>query len=139
MGVQMSSENESLGDIYARLTQQQAASQESARVRCARMIRRHQFDHVRVWFDGAGDNGAISSMEAVKADQTRTIDIPEEARNAFEEVVFTCLPSGWEINDGSSGEVVIKRDGRVRGQIGWNVTSVEYENIGEGLPEGTSE
>jgi hypothetical protein len=106
----------------------------------ARMLRRHQFKSVTVHFDGSGDDGAISHMEATKMDGTTTEDIPGEAREAFEESVYEELPGGWSDNDGSSGEVVIARNGDVNGRIGWNVTDVEYESIGEGLPdEGESE
>lgn len=110
---------------------------ERRRKEAARMMRRYQFKAVRVHFDGSGDDGAISHMEAVKMDDTVIgSDIPAEARDAFENSVYEELPGGWCDNDGSSGEVVIARDGTVNGQIGWNVMSVDYESIGNGLPEG---
>ncbi|MBP72876.1 MAG: hypothetical protein CMA70_04750 [Euryarchaeota archaeon] len=53
-----------------------------------------------------------------------------------ESLVITLLPGGWEINEGSSGEVVLdlsKEPPLVEVQHGWNVISTEYESFMEDI------
>lgn len=73
-------------------------------------------------YDGCGDSGAIESTNWEPED----IDVPNELikkLQALEELVYELLPSGWEINDGSAGDVSFDL---TSGEININHKWLEY-------------
>lgn len=79
-------------------------------------------------FDGSGDDGAVQDAQAFDAGNN-PVPLPRYLQAIAEDLLFERLPSGWENNDGSSGEVLIDREGNVTGQIHWNVMTQETEEI----------
>lgn len=88
-------------------------------------------------FSGYGDNGDIESVTIVgkNGDELDFSGMPTELRNTIEDYLIRAIPCGWEINDGSSGQIWAYSDGRIGGSIGWNVMNVEYESLGEGTDD----
>lgn len=60
-------------------------------------------------YDGEGDSGNIGYMGFldVNQDPIPATQIPEKYRDALTNALYDLLPSGFEINDGSYGEVTI--------------------------------
>lgn len=99
------------------------------------MMRRHRIAKVTAVFDGSGDSGDFHSVRAIDRDG-KVVGLANDELAHLEDHMCGHLPGGWEINEGSSGKLIMLPDGTVRGQIGWNVMSVDYESINGGLPEG---
>lgn len=64
---------------------------------------------VEITYTGSGDSGSIEYVALLRGDRTRLPRFPQcEAVVRFlEDWVYDLLPSGWEINDGSSGTLTI--------------------------------
>jgi len=58
-------------------------------------------DTLVVEYDGEGDSGSIQKITIYPE-----MVLDEETRDAIEEYVYSKLPDGWEINEGSFGEVI---------------------------------
>lgn len=58
---------------------------------------------VFVHYSGSGDDGSIDEVTSDPSD----VDLGEELEELIREIVYTALPGGWEINDGSEGTVTI--------------------------------
>jgi hypothetical protein len=68
--------------------------------------------HVKVHYDGSGDSGEIEEVAFAKADGTEFV--PEDGvEDAISDIVYGMLPGGWEINEGSYGDVTISVEGEV--------------------------
>ncbi len=61
---------------------------------------------IAVGFDGCGDSGQVEFIEYV-GEIDDAIARKQDLDAAVEEYVFSILPGGWEINDGSFGEIHI--------------------------------
>lgn len=120
-------------EIYKKMQKERAEQDEKSRKKCVALMRKHRLSKVECEFSGSGDSGCIDST--VPFDRSNNyVALPKEALEVFEDRVYDALPGGWEINDGSSGKVVIMPNGLIRGGIEWNVLTTEYEPINGGLP-----
>ena len=62
---------------------------------------------VRVEYDGCGDSGQVEEVAYLDS-QKKVITIDDQSlHEAVEEYVYSILPGGWEINEGSEGTVEI--------------------------------
>lgn len=120
-------------EIRKKMEEERVKRDEESRKKCVTLMRRHRLSKVECEFSGSGDSGGIDSTVPFDRSNNR-VELPEEALAVFEDRVYEALPGGWEINDGSSGKVVILPNGLVRGGIEWNVITTEYESINGGLP-----
>lgn len=80
-------------------------------------------DSITISYDGSGDSGALE-QNGITSDG-RSVDIPSD----IEEICYGQLEefSGWEINEGSSGEIVITNDSLIVDHC-WN--REEWDTIG---------
>ena len=62
---------------------------------------------IEVIFDGCGDSGQVEDIEYSAESADGAIPRNQELDDAVEEYVYSILPGGWEINDGSFGIVHI--------------------------------
>jgi hypothetical protein len=78
---------------------------------------------VTISYDGSGDSGALE-QNGITSDG-RSVDIPSD----IEDICYSQLEqfSGWEINEGSSGEIVITNDSLIVDHY-WN--KEEWDTIG---------
>jgi hypothetical protein len=78
---------------------------------------------VTISYDGSGDSGALE-QNGITSDG-RSVDIPSD----IEDICYSQLEkfSGWEINEGSSGEIVITNDSLIVDHY-WN--REEWDTIG---------
>lgn len=115
----------------------------------------HNISYVKVYFDGCGDSGQIESYTYYREDATE-VDIPNDVKvkvfdrssryvdgawvdsvkenelsvdHLVDSIAYHILEAfhpGWEINEGSFGDVIINKDGT--GRIGYNerIESTEY-------------
>jgi hypothetical protein len=86
---------------------------------------------VNACFSGCGDSGNIDTLIAYDNNKVEKV-LSRAVIDVLEDYLIVALPGGWEINDGSQGDLWAYADGRVGGDIGWNVITVENESIGEG-------
>jgi hypothetical protein len=79
-------------------------------------------DSVTISYDGSGDSGALE-QNGITSDG-RSVDIPSD----IEDICYSQLEqfSGWEINEGSSGEIVITNDSLIVDHY-WNIE--EWDTI----------
>ena len=61
---------------------------------------------IDVYFDGCGDSGQVEDIEYL-GEFDDAIARKQEMDAAVEEYVYSILPGGWEINDGSFGTIHI--------------------------------
>lgn len=61
---------------------------------------------IDVVFDGCGDNGHVEDIQFHGENDDAVAKNPE-LNDAVEEYVYSILPGGWEINDGSFGSIHI--------------------------------
>jgi len=80
-------------------------------------------DSVTISYDGSGDSGALE-QNGITSDG-RSVDIPSD----IEDICYSQLEefSGWEINEGSSGEIVITNDSLI---VDHNWNREEWDNVG---------
>jgi hypothetical protein len=90
----------------SRLAEQEAQGRATIRRLCG-ALRRLGIEQVQFTYDGSGDSGTIESFEVSPEIEP---EVPEAYRLALEQAVLGLLPSGWEINEGSSGQVIIDVD-----------------------------
>lgn len=119
-------------EILREHEKRRAEREESCRKECAKIFRTKRISKVVAEFSGSGDSGSIDYREAYDRANEK-IQLTREEWDKIEDGLYASMPGGWEINDGSCGKLVMTPDGRIRGQIGWNVVNIEYENIGGGL------
>jgi hypothetical protein len=62
---------------------------------------------IEVIFDGCGDSGQVEDIEYSGESADDAIPRKQELDDAVEEYVYSILPGGWEINDGSFGTIHI--------------------------------
>ena len=62
---------------------------------------------IEVIFDGCGDSGQVKDIEYSGESADDAIPRKQELDDAVEEYVYSILPGGWEINDGSFGTIQI--------------------------------
>lgn len=65
-------------------------------------------DTIKIEYNGSGDSGGLES--AYNEDTNQMIDYSADIEDICYEILSGNF-SGWEINEGSSGEILIKRDG----------------------------
>lgn len=65
-------------------------------------------DTIKIEYNGSGDSGGLES--AYNEDTNQMIDYSADIEDICYEILSVNF-SGWEINEGSSGEILIKRDG----------------------------
>jgi hypothetical protein len=80
-------------------------------------------DSVTISYDGSGDSGALE-QNGITSDG-ESVDIPSD----IEDICYSQLEefSGWEINEGSSGEIVITNDSLI---VDHNWNREEWDTIG---------
>jgi hypothetical protein len=80
---------------------------------------------VEVHYDGAGDSGFIQELDY---DPEPQAGIPEGLRGLVEQFVYSHLPGGWELNEGSFGTVTIDVSSRkARRDHNWRVVDAMGE------------
>lgn len=119
------------------------------------LCEKHNIAYAKVYFDGCGDSGQIESYTYYQEDDTE-IDIPNGVKakvlerkcyykdGAWEDSVeeneysvvhlvdaiaynvLEALHPGWEINEGSFGDVIINKDGTGRIEYNERIESTEY-------------
>lgn len=57
-------------------------------------------------YSGEGDSGCINHIYCTDISDKR-VDVPQKLLDALENAIYYLLPGGFEINDGSYGEVTI--------------------------------
>ena len=78
-------------------------------------------------YDGSSDSGNVEGINGTGEDGS-VIEIPETLYDAIADYVYTALPGGWEINEGSFGSVEIDVRTRVASFDHSNrIESVEHE------------
>lgn len=88
----------------------------------ARELKAINIESITFSYDGCGDSGAIENTYW----QPDGIEISHELKKkieALEELVYELLPSGWEINEGSAGDVSFDL---INGEISINHKWLEY-------------
>jgi len=80
----------------------------------------------KIHYDGYGDSGSVERVTATAGEVE--IELPEPLSEKLAEAADCLLPFGWEINDGSFGELVIDVAARkVTREHNWRVEETEYE------------
>jgi hypothetical protein len=114
---------------FARLEQERkdAAEQAKATLRSlCKQLARLGAQEVRLVYDGYGDSGVMENVTAMSDGQE--IPLEESLRNEFHNAAYDLLPSGWEINEGSFGVLVLKVDeDRIVREHNWRIEETEYE------------
>lgn len=88
----------------------------------ARELKAVNIESITFCYEGCGDSGAIESTYW----QPDDINVPSELKSkieTLEELVYELLPSGWEINEGSAGDVSFDL---TSGEININHKWLEY-------------
>lgn len=124
--------------VYSRWEQERKERKEARRLAVNELFTAKAIHLVTGEFDGSGDSGDLHSLNAFTA-SNEEVTLTKDEWYVVEEALHALLPGGWEINDGSSGNVWIKADGTCGGEIGWNVIQVEYETIGDGSAPSNAE
>ena len=88
-------------------------------------LRANGVKEIVVEYNGSGDSGSLSSMVFITKDEKEingwAAMSPTSLRVPIERYVYTQLPGGWEINEGSSGTVTINVDtGETELDHNWN-------------------
>lgn len=92
-------------------------------------------DKIEFEFYGSGDSGEITTPTlppelhgAIDALGYRVEYHNTNTKHNILGAIGSVLPGGWEINEGSSGKIVLDiARGKIVVDIGWNVTTQEYE------------
>ncbi|MCG8584116.1 MAG: hypothetical protein MI757_05335 [Pirellulales bacterium] len=83
-------------------------------------------DTLRIAYDGYGDSGSVESITAF-ADK-KEMELDDKLHQTLRDAAYDLLPGGWEINEGSYGELVVDVANRqVSREHNWRVESSEYE------------
>jgi hypothetical protein len=125
------SDSDAIPDILERMQHREAAQREQARqtlaVTCDRLSELG-VTLVDITYDGYGDSGAIESVRAFAGD--KETKLPDDVDEALQDVACELLPGGWEINDGSFGELVLDVAGRkITRQHNWRSTEYDEEEL----------
>lgn len=118
-----------------RWEREQAEHTEGSRKDAARLLRLKGIQKVLAVFSGSGDSGCIEEIEAFDKDGA-VVELTDQEQDVLDLHFCLSLPGGWENNEGSDGELVMRAPrADVSGRVGWNVIRVEYENISSGLTD----
>jgi hypothetical protein len=116
-------------------------------------MQRNKIEFVSIEFDGSGDSGQMEAVQIHPSDKDHVVDqyipfirfyqrydggqwniIEELKQVAFQDAVddfaYTLLENnhgGWEINDGSYGEIIINSDGSGKIEYNQRVMETEFE------------
>jgi len=116
-------------NLVSRIEQERRAAAKQAQTTLKSLcpsLAEQGIQEIRIAYDGFGDSGVIEHITASGEGQERTLD--KALREELEDAACDLLPAGWEIEDGSSGELVIDvKNRRVERQHNWRLTRIEYE------------
>lgn len=118
------------GDFWARWKKEEEERRRQDMEKFQSLAAKKGFDYIVAHFAGSGDNGGIESS-AVFDPGGKKVELTDQEMQIAESVVYSHLPGGWEINDGSDGYIVINSSGKVFGDIGWFVTQQNHEPLGK--------
>ena len=96
-------------NIYQKWEQEQKERQASAVEEATpllKQLKQQGVCEITIYYSGSGDSGCIDRIEL---DVTPLQLSPEETL-IIEELAFESLPAGWEINDGSEGNITLDLD-----------------------------
>ncbi len=83
-------------------------------------------EKVRFAYDGYGDSGDIEQITALA--NGREVPLEEPLHGDFYNAAYDLLPAGWEINDGSFGELVLNvPERRLTRAHNWRITETDHE------------
>lgn len=124
----MTQSNEADDWLQVYLAQQQQAQQEAQErlAGCCQQLAALGIEQVQIAYDGYGDEGSVQGITALVDHHPVPLDAGLE--EALSDAACELLPGGWEINEGSFGELLLdvaKR--RVTRQHNWRIESSEYE------------
>lgn len=60
---------------------------------------------IKIEYQGSGDEGCIDEIDL---EPSNLVDLTPKQREYIEELAFTYLPDGWEINNGSEGKMYLE-------------------------------
>jgi hypothetical protein len=116
-------------------------------------MQKNGIEFVSIEFDGSGDSGQIESVQIHPSDKDHVVDqyipfirfyqrydggqwnIIEELKqvafqDAFDDFAYSLLENnhgGWEINEGSYGEIIINANGSGKIEYNQRVMETEFE------------
>ena len=93
-------------EIMAVWEKEKQQQRDAATIKLKQMlVDRPNISKIRITYDGSGDSGCF---DAQKYSDSEGNDVEADFLNdAVEEYVCSILPGGWEINEGSYGQVEI--------------------------------
>ena len=81
---------------------------------------------IEVIFDGCGDSGQVEDIEYSGVTADDLIPRKQDLDDAVEEYVYSILPGGWEVNDGSFGTIRIDVKAKTADcDFSWRTTGTE--------------
>jgi hypothetical protein len=115
----------SLNDYYQERERKQAEAREVMAGACAALAKLG-VNIIRIYYDGSCDSGTIEGVEATG--EAGKIELPGEIRDQLIAATPPLLPSGWEFEGGSFGELVIDvTNRRLKREHNWHIDTTEYE------------
>jgi hypothetical protein len=117
--------NSIMNQMQEQERQQRENAQQLLAVTCDRLTELG-ITRVLITYDGYGDSGNIESVVAYAGEED--VELASEIDAALQEAAYDLLPGGWEINDGSFGELVLDvSERRLVREHNWRITESEYE------------
>ena len=122
-------DHQGVTDLMARIDRQQAQQEGEGRdaiaVTCDQLAELG-ITQVRISYDGCGDSGAVETVTAFQGEDE--VDLPKVMEETLAEAAEKLLPSGWEINDGSFGELALDvAQRKLTREHNWRVSETEYD------------
>jgi hypothetical protein len=119
--------SESYDDIMQRFHNQRAEDEKSAREALAAIcdqLAEHGIEVVRIPYDGYGDSGTMENVDAYAG--VKRIKLGDKLRERLLDASYDLLPGGWELNEGSFGELIVNVAKRqVTREHNWRSTDYE--------------
>ncbi len=92
--------------VKVRKEEAKAKAEEGLKSELRRTVGLSELDRVEVTYDGSGDDGHICGAQGYDSNG-REVVLSDSLRLAVENYTYHILPSGWEINEGSHGTLII--------------------------------
>jgi hypothetical protein len=122
-------DDEESSDWYRQWEEQQERERQEGRdaviAACAR-LQKLGVTRVTIPYDGCGDSGTVDDPIGYRGDEE--IELPQDLSESLVSAAYNLLPGGWEINEGSSGELTLDIPQRsLRRNHAWRVLQEDRE------------
>lgn len=125
------SDDHSVDEMMERIRRRQEAAEQEARqslvATCDRLTEMG-VTLVDITYDGCGDDGTIEAIAAHAGDNA--VPLPDDLVEALTDAAYGLLPGGWELNEGSFGQLVLNVATRtINRQHNWRSTDYDEEEF----------